>query len=124
MGGEEAHRSLDPVGQLPGPIQTEADGETLFGSVYESLIDVHLFPHRQSDEPGNDAEEDHICYNVRYGLHLLLRQPGEIEDRRPHEGDRIVVAGQASLKDGALVRLPGDPDPDEETDDGEDEAES
>ena len=27
------------------------------------------------------------------------------------EGDLIVVAGQASLKDGALVRLPGDPDP-------------
>jgi len=30
------------------------------------------------------------------------------------EGDQIVVAGQASLKDGALVRLPGDPDPDDE----------
>ena len=27
------------------------------------------------------------------------------------EGDQIVVAGQASLKDGALVRLPGDPEP-------------
>jgi membrane fusion protein (multidrug efflux system) len=37
------------------------------------------------------------------------------------EGDQIVVAGQASLKDGALVRLPGDPEPAE---DGEDEAES
>jgi membrane fusion protein (multidrug efflux system) len=37
------------------------------------------------------------------------------------EGDQIVVAGQASLKDGALVRLPGDPVPD---DDDEDEAES
>ena len=37
------------------------------------------------------------------------------------EGDQIVVAGQASLKDGALVRLPGDPEPEE---DGEDEAES
>jgi membrane fusion protein (multidrug efflux system) len=33
------------------------------------------------------------------------------------EGDQIVVAGQASLKDGALVRLPGDPDPDDESDD-------
>jgi membrane fusion protein (multidrug efflux system) len=32
------------------------------------------------------------------------------------EGDLIVVAGQASLKDGALVRLPGDPDPDDEKD--------
>jgi membrane fusion protein (multidrug efflux system) len=29
-------------------------------------------------------------------------------------GDLVVVAGQASLKDGALVRLPGDPDPDDE----------
>lgn len=28
------------------------------------------------------------------------------------EGDQIVVAGQTGLKDGALVRLPGDPDPD------------
>ena len=37
------------------------------------------------------------------------------------EGDQIVVAGQASLKDGALVRLPGDPEPEE---DSEDEAES
>jgi membrane fusion protein (multidrug efflux system) len=33
------------------------------------------------------------------------------------EGDQIVVAGQASLKDGALVRLPGDPDPDDEKED-------
>ncbi len=33
-------------------------------------------------------------------------------------GDLVVVAGQASLKDNALVRLPGDPDPqDEEKDD-------
>jgi membrane fusion protein (multidrug efflux system) len=30
------------------------------------------------------------------------------------EGDLIVVAGQASLKDGALVRLPGDPDPEDD----------
>jgi membrane fusion protein (multidrug efflux system) len=37
------------------------------------------------------------------------------------EGDQIVVAGQASLKDGALIRLPGDPEPGE---DGKDEAES
>ena len=33
------------------------------------------------------------------------------------EGDQIVVAGQASLKDGALVRLPGDPDPDDTEED-------
>jgi len=38
------------------------------------------------------------------------------------EGDQIVVAGQASLKDGALVRLPGDPDP-EDGDEDEEEAE-
>ena len=37
------------------------------------------------------------------------------------EGEQIVVAGQAGLKDGALVRLPGDPEP---VEDGEDEAES
>ncbi len=35
------------------------------------------------------------------------------------ESDLIVAAGQASLKDGALVRLPGDPDPDD--DDGDEE---
>ncbi len=29
-------------------------------------------------------------------------------------GDLVVVAGQASLKDNALVRLPGDPDPEDE----------
>ena len=39
------------------------------------------------------------------------------------EGDLIVAAGQASLKDGALVRLPGDPDPaDDEDDEQEKEA--
>ncbi|MGE3313106.1 MAG: efflux RND transporter periplasmic adaptor subunit, partial [Limisphaerales bacterium] len=27
------------------------------------------------------------------------------------EGDQVVVAGQTGLKDGALVRLPGDPEP-------------
>ena len=35
-------------------------------------------------------------------------------------GDRIVVAGQAALKDGALVRLPGDPKPSDEKDDDKD----
>jgi membrane fusion protein (multidrug efflux system) len=34
-----------------------------------------------------------------------------------NEGDEIVIAGQAGLKDKALVRLPGDPDPDAEEDD-------
>jgi membrane fusion protein, multidrug efflux system len=38
------------------------------------------------------------------------------------EGDQIVIAGQAGLKDGSLVRLPGDPDPaDEEKESEEDE---
>ena len=37
------------------------------------------------------------------------------------EGDRVVVAGQAGLKDGALVRLPGDKDKEEETAEAEDE---
>lgn len=32
------------------------------------------------------------------------------------EGDQIVVAGQTGLKDGARVRLPGDPDPDAQKD--------
>lgn len=43
----------------------------------------------------------------------------------PAEGfttsDEIVVAGQSGLKDGALVRLPGDPDPE---DDAEDDADA
>jgi len=30
------------------------------------------------------------------------------------EGDQLVVAGQTGLKDGASVRLPGDPDPEKE----------
>jgi len=34
------------------------------------------------------------------------------------EGDLIVVAGQTGLKDGARVRLPGDPDPDDPDADG------
>jgi membrane fusion protein (multidrug efflux system) len=38
------------------------------------------------------------------------------------EGDQIVVAGQASLKDAALVRLPGDPEPSEDDDEDEDES--
>lgn len=32
------------------------------------------------------------------------------------EGDQVVIAGQTGLKDGALVRLPGDPDPDQKKD--------
>jgi len=32
------------------------------------------------------------------------------------EGDQIVIAGQTGLKDGALVRLPGDPDPQKDKD--------
>jgi membrane fusion protein (multidrug efflux system) len=36
------------------------------------------------------------------------------------EGDQIVVAGQSSLKDGALVRLPGDPDPEDQDEDDQD----
>lgn len=35
------------------------------------------------------------------------------------EGDEIVIAGQTGLKDGAKVRLPGDPKPDEKKDDQE-----
>lgn len=45
----------------------------------------------------------------------------------PTEGvetdDEIVVAGQAGLKDGALVRLPGDPDPEEKEEEGDSEDE-
>lgn len=37
------------------------------------------------------------------------------------EGDEIVVAGQTGLKDGAKVRLPGDPEPDAEKDKKEEE---
>ncbi len=42
------------------------------------------------------------------------------------EGDQVVVAGQSGLKDGGLVRLPGDPEPDEDKKDDEkkDEAQS
>ncbi len=39
-------------------------------------------------------------------------------------GDQIVVAGQSGLKDGALVRLPGDPDPAEEAEDATDSDDS
>ncbi|MCP4900856.1 MAG: efflux RND transporter periplasmic adaptor subunit [bacterium] len=39
-------------------------------------------------------------------------------------GDQIVVAGQSGLKDGALVRLPGDPDPEEETEDDDSDEEN
>src|SRR6185436_2412452 len=39
------------------------------------------------------------------------------------EGDQIVIAGQTGLKDGAKVRLPGDPLPDEKKDKNEQKAE-
>ncbi len=39
------------------------------------------------------------------------------------EGDQVVVAGQTGLKDGAKVRLPGDPDPEEKAE-GEQGAEA
>jgi membrane fusion protein (multidrug efflux system) len=35
-------------------------------------------------------------------------------------GDQIVVAGQSGLKDGAKVRLPGDPEPEDDEGDGKD----
>jgi membrane fusion protein (multidrug efflux system) len=38
-----------------------------------------------------------------------------------HEGDQVVVAGQAGLKDGALVRLPGDKDDEDTSAEAEDE---
>jgi len=40
------------------------------------------------------------------------------------EGDQVVVAGQSGLKDGGLVRLPGDPEPDKEKKDGDKKAEA
>lgn len=40
-----------------------------------------------------------------------------------NEGDQIVVVGQTGLKDGVTVRLPGDPDPDEEPDEDAETAE-
>lgn len=36
-------------------------------------------------------------------------------------GDEIVVAGQSGLKDGAKVRLPGDPEPEDEDEEGKEE---
>ena len=58
----------------------------------------------------------------RIKIEALLEDVNNIEPSSGlEEGDEIVVAGQASLKDGALVRLPGDPEPEE---DGEDEDES
>jgi membrane fusion protein (multidrug efflux system) len=38
-------------------------------------------------------------------------------------GEQVVIAGQAGLKDGALVRLPGDPDPAEADEDDKDSTE-
>ncbi len=46
---------------------------------------------------------------------LVLEDRDHVEPAGGLEpGDEIVIAGQAGLKDNALVRLPGDPDPDEE----------
>jgi len=39
-------------------------------------------------------------------------------------GDEIVVAGQSGLKDGATVRLPGDPEPEEESENSKNEGDS
>ena len=39
-------------------------------------------------------------------------------DARP--GDRVVIAGQAGLKDNVLVSLPGDEDPDDDGDEADD----
>ncbi len=36
-------------------------------------------------------------------------------------GDQIVDAGQSGLKDGAKVRLPGDPDPEEDSEEDQNE---
>ena len=38
------------------------------------------------------------------------------------EGEEIIIAGQTGLRDDALVELPGDPDPNEKTDDEKDSA--
>ena len=59
----------------------------------------------------------------RIKVEPVLEDVENIEPRSGlEEGDQIVVAGQASLKDGALVRLPGDPDPDDEKKDTDDDA--
>jgi membrane fusion protein (multidrug efflux system) len=51
----------------------------------------------------------------RLKLAALLENADFIEPTGGLEaGDQIVVAGQSGLKDGGLVRLPGDPDPEQE----------
>ncbi len=59
-------------------------------------------------------------------VHRILVEP-RVSDRmnvEPStgfaEGDRVVVAGQTGLKEGALVRLPEDPEPDANKKDGGD----
>jgi membrane fusion protein, multidrug efflux system len=51
----------------------------------------------------------------RLALQPALMDPLNIEPAAGFaEGDQLVVAGQTGLKDGALVRLPGDPDPEKD----------
>jgi membrane fusion protein (multidrug efflux system) len=60
----------------------------------------------------------------RLEVEARLETPDTIEpDGGLAAGDQVVVAGQSGLKDGALVRLPGDPVPGEDEDD-EDTAET
>jgi len=52
----------------------------------------------------------------RVPVEALLTDKTNVEPRAGFvAGDRVVVAGHAGLKDGALVRLPGDPEPADET---------
>jgi len=51
----------------------------------------------------------------RLRLVALLEDAENVEPQGAVEpGDQIVVAGQSGLKDGALVRLPGDPEPEKD----------
>ncbi len=52
----------------------------------------------------------HRAHRVR--VHILLENADFVEPAGGfHEGDRVVVAGQSGLKDGTLVRLPGEGGP-------------
>ncbi len=58
----------------------------------------------------------------RLMVEALLENPDVIEPvSGVSAGDQIVVAGQTGLKDGAVVRLPGDPKPTRSSDDGDDQ---
>ena len=91
-GGAE-HADRDEDGDEIGN-DLDDDREALFGAVDECLVHVDLAHHRQRDERGDDAEENHVGGDSRDGCDLFLGKPREVDDDRHDRTGEAAEVGQ------------------------------